>query len=64
MAMNAQDLCAVQECLVAYKKLLDWLPVTDELEAELKENRFNVINHLVQLCGKELDKLSEEYQKE
>lgn len=64
MTMNTQDLCAMQECLVAYKKLLTWLPVTDELEAELKENRFNVINHLVQLCGKELDKLSEEYQKE
>ena len=64
MAMNAQDLCAVQECLVAYKKLLDWLPTLNELETEMKADRIDIINHLVKICGVELNKISEEYRKE
>jgi hypothetical protein len=64
MAINAQDLCAIQECLVAYKKLLDWLPALNELEVEMKADRIDVINHLVKLCGTELNKISEEYRKE
>jgi hypothetical protein len=64
MAMNAQDLCAIQECLIAYKKLLDWLPTLDELEVEMKADRIDIINHLVKVCGGELNKISEEYRKE
>lgn len=64
MAMNAQDLCAMQECLVAYKKLLDWLPTLNELEVEMKADRIETINHLVKLCGNELNRISEEYRKE
>lgn len=64
MAMNAQDLCAIQECLIAYKKLLDWLPTLNELEVEMKADRIDIINHLVKVCGVELNKISEEYHKE
>lgn len=64
MAMNAQDLCAIQECLVAYKKLLDWLPALNELEVEMKADRIDTINYLIKLCGSELNILSEEYRKE
>lgn len=64
MAMNAQDLCAIQECLIAYKKLLDWLPTLNELEVEMKADRIDIINHLVRVCGAELNKISEEYRKE
>ena len=64
MAMNAQDLCAIQESLVAYKKLLDWLPALSELEVEMKADRIDVINYLVKLCGTELNKISEEYRNE
>lgn len=64
MSMNAQDLCAIQECLVAYKKLLDWLPTLNELEVEMKADRIDIINHLVKICGGELNKISEEYRKE
>ena len=64
MAMNAQDLCAMQECLVAYKKLLDWLPTLNELEVEMKADRIDIINHLIKVCGGELNKISEEYRKE
>ena len=64
MAMNAQDLCAIQECLVAYKKLLDFIPTIDELDSELKTNRIEIIHHLMNVCGAELNKLSEEYRNE
>lgn len=64
MAMNAQDLCAIQESLIAYKKLLDWLPVLNELETEMKGERIDIINHLVKLCGTELNRISEEYRRE
>ena len=64
MAMNAQDLCAIQESLVAYKKLLDWLPALNELEVEMKANRIDTINYLIKLCGSELNILSDEYRKE
>ena len=64
MAMNAQDLCAMQECLMAYKKLLDFIPTIDELDLELKNNRIDIIQHLMRVCSTELNRLSEEYRKE
>ena len=64
MAMNAQDLCAMQECLMAYKKLLDFIPTIDELDLELKNNRIDIIQHLMRTCSIELNRLSEEYRKE
>ena len=64
MAMNAQDLCAIQECLTAYKKLLDFIPTIDELDLELKTNRIDTIRHLMNVCGTELNRLSEEYRNE
>lgn len=64
MAMNAQDLCAIQECMVGYRKLIEWLPVLNEMEVDLKAERINIINHIIKLCGNELTRLSEEYQRE
>lgn len=64
MSMNAQDLCAIQESLVAYKKLLDFIPTIDELDLELKTNRIDIIHHLMNVCSTELNKLSEEYRNE
>lgn len=64
MAMNAQDLYAMQECLMAYKKLLDFIPTIDELDLELKNNRIDIIQHLMRACSTELNRLSEEYRKE
>lgn len=64
MAMNAQDLCAIQECMIGYKKLVEWMPVQNEMEAELKSQRIDIINHIVRICGNELTRLSEEYHKE
>lgn len=64
MSMNAQDLCAIQECMVGYRKLVEWLPVQNEVEVDLKAERINIINHIIKLCGNELTKLSEEYRNE
>ena len=65
MSMNAQDLCSIQECLIGYKKLIDWLPIpATDVEQELRANRVDVINHLMNICGAELTRLSEEYRNE
>ena len=64
MSMNAQDLLAIQECMIGYRKLVEWLTVQSEVEAELKDNRVNIINHISAICDKELTRLSEEYRNE
>lgn len=64
MSLNTIDLCAIQECMIGYRKLVDWLPVQSESELELKADRINTINHVIDLCNKELAKLSEVYQDE
>ena len=62
--MNATDLCAILECMVGYKKLIEWLPVTSEGEMELKTARIDCINHVIETCNNELAKLSEAYRNE
>lgn len=64
MGLNAMDLCAIQECMVAYKKMIEWLPTVDEVEQEMKRDRIDVINHIVKICGNELNILSEVYRNE
>lgn len=64
MAMNAQDLCAIQECMIGYRRLIEWLPAQSEVELELKSDRIDTINHIMSICGKELTRLSEEYRNE
>ena len=64
MAMNAQDLCAIQDCMIGYKKIIEWMPVQNEMEAELKSQRIDIINHIVKICDNELIGLSDEYHKE
>ena len=64
MSLNAIDLCSIQESLVAYKRLLEWLPITSKEEADFKANRIDIINHLMRTCGSELEKLSETYRNE
>ena len=64
MSLSTMDLCAIQECLTAYKRLIEWLPTCDDVETEMKEDRMNVIRHLNQVCGRELERLSEVYRSE
>jgi hypothetical protein len=48
--------------MVGYRKLIEWLPVLNEMEVDLKAECINIINHIIKLCGNELTRLSEEYQ--
>ena len=64
MSMNATDLCIIQECMISYRKLLEWLPVTCKEENDLKAFRIDTINHIMNICGNELTRLSEEYRNE
>lgn len=64
MSMNAQDLCTIQECMVGYRKLVEWLPATNEIEVGMKADRIDTINYVIRACGTELTRLSEEYRNE
>ena len=57
---NVPDVCSVQECLEAYKKLIEWLPATDEVEEELKADRIRIINYLVRKAELVIRNKSEE----
>lgn len=45
--LNVIDLASIQDCLSAYKKLIDWIPPVGELEVEMKEERIKIINYLL-----------------
>ena len=44
--LTITDLWAIDECLGAYKCLLEWLPITTDVEEDLKEDKFKTIEHL------------------
>lgn len=47
MKFTLNDLYEMQDCLEGYKVLLGWLPdITDEDKA-LKDNKLNIIKHLI-----------------
>ena len=64
MSMNMMDLYAIQECMLGYKQVVQWLPVLNEMDVDLKQERINTINHVIDLCDKEMAKLSEAYRNE
>ena len=43
---NVVDLHSLQECLTAYKNLINWMPITCLEEMDLKEERLRVIDFL------------------
>lgn len=48
--LNVLDLASIQECLIAYKRIIDWLPCGCTNEEEMKNNRLDLINHLMTKC--------------
>lgn len=58
--INAVDLVSIQECLEGYKRLIEWLPVIDETELDLKDNRLNIINYLSNKCEELLNNMERE----
>ena len=45
--LNVIDLASIQDCLSAYKKLIDWMPPVGEIEVEMKAERMKTINYLL-----------------
>lgn len=62
--MNTADLCSIQECLMGYRKYIEWVPTTSVMENDLKANRIETINHLMNVCSMELTRLSQAYRDE
>lgn len=57
MSLNANDLYAIQECLLSYKVLLNWIPAINKEETDLKYVRLQTINHLCDVCDNELGEI-------
>ena len=57
---NAHDIYSIQECLLSYKALLNWLPVINKEDSELKYIRLQTINHLVNKCDDVLEEMEHE----
>jgi hypothetical protein len=51
---NVVDLHSLQECLTAYKNLINWMPITCLEEMDLKEERLRVIDFLEDKCERAL----------
>jgi hypothetical protein len=58
--INANDMLSIQECLTSYKILLDWLPVVNKEDGDLKYIRIQTINHLINKCDDILEELKNE----
>ena len=57
---NIVDIHSIQECLVAYKSLLKWIPVTCIEEMDLKEERLRIVDYLSDKCDMVLGRLLDE----
>lgn len=57
MKLSANDLYSIQECLLSYKVLLNWLPAMNKEETDLKYIRLQTINHLCDVCDDMLEEI-------
>jgi len=57
--MNMMDILSIQECLVSYKKLLEWFPVTNEFEEAMRDERFGLIDYLVDKMEAKLEAMKD-----
>lgn len=48
--LNVLDILAIQECMVGYKRLIEFLPPVDDVEEELKEQRLKLIDRITNVC--------------
>lgn len=50
MKFDLMDTHAIQECLLSYKKIIEWMPVTCPEELDLKDDRMKTIEYLCDKC--------------
>lgn len=60
MAFNANDVLSIQESLVSYKLLLNWVPAVTKEESELRYIRLATVEHLINLCESTLKEMKNE----
>lgn len=53
---TTMDVMAIQECLDAYKKLIEWMPAPSDIDMEMKSHRLSIIRRLDKLCEESLRK--------
>lgn len=58
--LNALDLCAIQECMDGYRKLVEWIPPLDTVDEEMKSDRLRVIAYITDKCEQALVGLRDE----
>ena len=58
--LNALDLCAIQECMDGYRKLVEWIPPLDTVDEEMKSDRLRVIDYITDKCEQALVGLRDE----
>lgn len=48
--LTTMDVAEIQECLEAYRILLNWIPSTDSHDYQMKEGRLSIVNYLIDKC--------------
>ena len=59
--LNTMDIAEMQECLEAYKILLNWVPATDSHDFQMKEGRLSIVNYLIDKCEHLIEKESKKH---
>lgn len=57
--MGMMDIVATQECLVSYRKLLEWLPAVNSDEEAMRDERFHLLDYLIDKLEMDLEVLKD-----
>ena len=57
--MGIMDIVATQECLVSYRKLLECLPSTNSDEETMRDERFHLLDYLIDKLEMDLEVLKD-----
>lgn len=49
-SIKSVDVIAMQECLESYRKLLEWIPLIDDKDDDLKAERLRLVDYLIGRC--------------
>lgn len=60
--LSTMDVAEIQECLEAYRILLNWMPSTDPRDFQMKEGRLSIVNYLIDKCDDIIDKESKTHE--
>ena len=58
--MGIMDIVATQECLVSYRKLLEWIPAINSDEEAMRDERFHLLDYLIDKLETDLEALKDD----